>query len=95
MNPSMLDRMDLNYFHEWGGIDHMLYLMKHYDQERRKWEDWLVAMVMTGEKSIQESTAHYARHKKDLRRLIRWNNESFDRDFSIISNYMALAEVEE
>lgn len=95
MDSATLERMDLTSYHEWGGIDHTLYLMKYYDKERQKWEKWLVDMVMIGEKNIQESTTHYARHRKDLRRLIRWNNESFDRDFSIIGNYMALAEVEE
>lgn len=95
MDSATLERMNLTSYHEWGGIDHMLYLMKYYDKERRKWEDWLTSMVMDGERLIAKATKDYARHKNDFKRLVRWNNESFDRDFSIIGNYMALAEVEE
>ena len=84
--------MELRTYHEWGSIEHMLYLMKHYDQERQKWEDWLAAMVVAGEKYIQESTVHYSRHRKDFKRLVRWNNEAFEYDCSAIGDFIRLEE---
>ena len=87
--------MELRTYHEWGSIEHMLYLMKHYDKERQKWEDWLTSMVMDGERLIAKATEDYARHRKDFKRLVRWNNEEFEYDCSVVGDFIRLGEVEE
>lgn len=92
MSSSTLRRMNISTYHEWGSIDHTLYLIKREESEIRKWEDWLSYMVIQGEKYIQTAMDNYARYRKDLKRQIRWNNKAFDRDFSVVGDYMELTE---